>query len=175
MKKISTVFIGADHCGFKLKGKIIKFLQTKKLLVIDAGTFSKESCDYPLIAFKIGKNVVSSKNSRGILICKTGIGDSIAANKVKGVRAALCYNTKAARLSREHNDSNVLVLGSDFVKEKDAKKIINIWLETEFEGGRHLRRVKQIEKFEGRIPACRQTGADAIKKQKLRFMGAIAT
>jgi len=149
MMNVTTVFIGADHRGFGLKGKIIKFLESRKLMVIDVGTFSQDSCDYPLIAFKLGKNVVSSRNGRGILICKTGIGDSIAVNKVKGVRAALCYNTKAALLSREHNDSNVLVLGSDFVKEKDAQKIINIWLKTEFEGGRHLRRVNQIKKFEG--------------------------
>jgi len=146
-----SIFIGADHRGFGLKGKIIKFLKSRQLMVIDVGTFSQDPCDYPLIAFKLGKNVVSSRNGRGILICKTGIGDSIAVNKVKGVRAALCYNAKAARLSREHNDSNVLVLGSDFVKEKDAQKIINIWLKTEFQGGRHLRRVNQIRKFEGRM------------------------
>lgn len=146
-----SIFIGSDHRGFKLKEKIIKFLQTKKLLAIDVGTFTEESCDYPLIAFKLGKNVAVSPRNRGILICKTGIGDSIAANKVKGVRAALCYNTKAARLSRGHNDANVLVLGSDFVKEKEVRKIINIWLKTEFESGRHLRRVNQIRKFEGRM------------------------
>jgi len=146
-----SIFIGADHRGFKLKGKIIKFLKTKKIMVIDVGTFSEVSCDYPLIAFRLGKNVAASSRSRGILICKTGIGDSIAANKVKGVRAALCYNTKAARLSREHNDSNVLVLGSDFVKEKDARKIIDIWLKVEFEGGRHLRRIKQIKQFEKKV------------------------
>jgi len=149
MKNISTVYVGADHRGFRLKSKIIKFLQAKKLLAIDVGTFSDEPCDYPLIAFKLAKNVAASAKNRGILVCKTGIGDSIAANKVKGVRAALCYNAKAARLSREHNDSNVLVLGSDFVKEKDAKKIISIWLKTQFAGGRHLRRVNQIRKFEG--------------------------
>ncbi|MDP3142951.1 MAG: ribose 5-phosphate isomerase B [Candidatus Omnitrophota bacterium] len=151
MKSSNTVFVGADHRGFKLKAKIIKFLQDKKLLAIDVGAFNEEPCDYPLIAFKLAKNVAASKRNRGILVCKTGIGDSIAANKVKGMRAALCYNTKAARLSREHNDANVLVLGSDFVKEKDAQKIINIWLKTKFQGGRHLRRVNQIRKFEGRM------------------------
>jgi ribose 5-phosphate isomerase B len=148
MKKLNAIFIGADHRGFKLKEKIGKFLRGRKLMVIDVGTFSDASCDYPAIAFKLGKNVATSAQNRGILICKTGIGDSIAANKVKGVRAALCYNQKAARLSRQHNDANVLVLGSDFVKEKDASKIIDIWLKTEFEGGRHLRRVNQIRKFE---------------------------
>ena len=148
MKNLNIIFIGADHRGFKLKEKINKFLRDRRLLVIDVGAFSDAPCDYPLIAFKLGKNVAASSRNRGILICKTGIGDSIAANKVKGVRAALCCNQKAARLSREHNDANILVLGSDFVKEKDARKIINIWLRTEFKGGRHLRRIKQIGKFE---------------------------
>jgi len=151
MKSINTIFIGADHRGFKLKERIIKFLRDRKLLVIDVGAFNDAPCDYPLIVFKLGKNVAASTRNRGILICKTGIGDSIAANKVKGVRAALCYNQKAARLSRKHNDANVLVLGSDFVKEKAARKIINIWLKTEFQGGRHLRRVRQIKEFERKV------------------------
>lgn len=142
------IIIGADHRGFKLKEKIKAFLEAKGFIVKDAGTFSNEPCDYPEIAFKVGRDVVKSSNRRGILICKTGIGDSIAANKVREVRAALCYNIKAARLSRLHNDANVLVLGSDFVKEKTAKKIIEAWLNTNFEGGRHLRRINQIKRFE---------------------------
>ena len=92
----------------------------------------------------------SGRCSKGILICKSGIGNSIAANKVKGARAALCYNVKAARLSRQHNDANLLVLGSVFVKETLAKRILNVWLNTEFEGGRHLRRVQQIKEIEGK-------------------------
>lgn len=147
------ITIGADHRGFKLKEKIKAFLKAKGFSVKDAGAFSEESCDYPKIAFKVGKDVVGSQNRKGILICASGIGDSIAANKVKGVRAALCYNIKAARLSRRHNDANVLVLGSVFVKEKSAKKIIEVWLKTEFEAGRHLRRLNQIRSYEN---SCRR-------------------
>lgn len=147
---LTKISIGADHRGFKLKEKIKVFLKGKGFSVKDAGTFSEESCDYPKIAFKVAKEVARAKNRKGILICASGIGDSIAANKVKGVRAALCYNIKAARLSRQHNDANVLVLGSMFVKEKTVKKIIEAWLKTEFEAGRHLRRIKQIERFEKR-------------------------
>jgi ribose-5-phosphate isomerase (EC 5.3.1.6) len=144
----SKIIIGADHRGFKLKEKIKAFLEAKGFSVKDVGTFCEESCDYPKIAFKVGNQVAKSKNAKGILICASGIGDSIAANKVKGVRAALCYNIKAARLSRQHNDANVLVLGSMFVKEQSAKKIIETWVRTEFEGGRHLRRINQIRSFE---------------------------
>ncbi|MDP2940047.1 MAG: ribose 5-phosphate isomerase B [Candidatus Omnitrophota bacterium] len=148
ISRLPKIIIGADHRGFKLKEKIKLFLKAKGFAVEDKGTCSEEPCDYPKIAFKVGLGVVRAKNSRGILICKTGIGDSIAANKVKGVRAALCYNMKAARLSRQHNDANVLVLGSDFVREKLAKEIIETWLKIEFEGGRHLRRINQIKRFE---------------------------
>ncbi len=152
MKKIKNnlpkIIIGSDHRGFVLKEKIKEFLNSAGFTVKDAGTFSKEPCDYPQIAFRVGRGVAKAKNIRGILICKTGIGDAIAANKVKGIRASLCYNIKAARLSREHNDANILVLGSDFVKEKLAKEIIKVWLKTEFEGGRHLRRINQIKNFE---------------------------
>ena len=145
---LTKITIGADHRGYKLKEKLKGLLKANGFTVKDAGTFSQEPCDYPKIAFKVGKDVASSKNRKGILVCKTGIGDSIAANKVKGVRAALCYNKKAARLSRQHNDANILVLGSDFVNEKSAKEIIDTWLKTEFEGGRHLRRISQIKNFE---------------------------
>ncbi|MFZ5800695.1 MAG: ribose 5-phosphate isomerase B [Candidatus Omnitrophota bacterium] len=148
MKGIKEIFIGADHRGFKLKAKIAGLLKRKGFKVVDVGTLSEEPCDYPLIAFKVGKEAAKSPSRRGILICKTGIGDAIAANKVKGVRAALCYNLQAARLSRLHNDANVLVLGSDFVNEATAKKIISVWLKSEFEGGRHLRRINQIREFE---------------------------
>jgi ribose 5-phosphate isomerase B len=142
------IIIGADHRGFRLKKKIKSLLDKSGIEAIDAGAFSEEPCDYPAIAFKVGREVAKSKNFRGILICKTGIGDCIAANKVRGIRAALCYNIKAARFSRQHNDANVLVLGSDFVKEQLVKKIIDAWLKTPFEAGRHLRRINQIRKFE---------------------------
>ena len=139
------IAIGSDHGGFKLKQQIVSFLKKQKHRVKDFGTYSKESCDYPLIAHSVAKSVARRKYQRGILICKSGIGNSIVANKVKGVRAALCYNVKAAKLSRKHNDANVLALGALFTNISKSKQIIKIWLNTRFEGGRHLRRVKQIE------------------------------
>ena len=144
-KKIA---LGCDHGGFKLKKKVAIFLHKAGYDVIDFGAFSKESMDYPDTAYKAALAVSKHKADKGILICKSGIGNSIVANKVKGVRAALCYNIKAAKLSRQHNDANVLVLGSSFIKEGGAKKIITAWFEASFEGGRHLRRIKKIERIE---------------------------
>lgn len=141
------IAIGSDHGGFKLKQQIIRYLQQKHK-VEDFGAYSEESCDYPLIAYKVAKAVGSKKFSKGILICKSGIGNSIVANKVKGVRAALCYNIKAATLSRKHNDANVLVIGALFTNLPKAKNIISIWLKTKFEDGRHRRRLRQIERIE---------------------------
>jgi ribose 5-phosphate isomerase B len=145
------IAIGSDHGGFALKERIVKFLKGKKYKMMDFGTDSLESCDYPLIAYDVARAVAAKKADRGILICKTGIGNSIAANKVKGIRAALCYNIKAAELSRRHNDSNVLVLGALFTDAKNTEKIIRVWLKTKFEGGRHQRRVKQIERIEKNV------------------------
>lgn len=145
------IAIGSDHGGFKLKEKIVIFLKSRKYQVNDFGAFSEESCDYPLIAYDVAKKVASKKNNKGILICKSGIGNCIVANKVKGIRAALCYNIKAAKLSRLHNDANVLVLGAVFTNFTKAKGIIETWLNTDFEGGRHLRRVKQIEGIENNV------------------------
>lgn len=142
------IVIGSDHGGFELKEKIIEFLKAKKYEVKDSGTHSLESCDYPLIAYEVAKSVARKTKDRGILICKTGIGNSIVANKVKGIRAALCNSVIAAQMSRKHNDSNILVMGSRFVNISKAKKMIEIWLNTEFEGGRHLRRIRQIERIE---------------------------
>lgn len=146
MKKIA---IGCDHGGFALKQKLLPFLKKMKLQVSDAGAFSEESMDYPDTAYKVASAVSRKKADAGILICKSGIGNCIVANKAKGVRAALCYNIKAAILSRKHNDANVLVLGSVFVNEERAKKIVKAWLNTPFEGGRHLRRIQKIERIEG--------------------------
>ena len=143
------VFIGADHRGYYLKQKIMQFLQSRGYDVVDMGTYVKGvSCDYPLISKKVALAVVKTRGSRGILACMTGIGHSIAANKVRGIRAALCYNKKAAVLSRTHNDANILIVGSKFVSQKDIFSIVTTWLKTEFEGGRHLRRVNQIKKIE---------------------------
>ena len=145
---MKRIIIGSDHAGFKLKNEIIKLLKKKRFFVRDVGAFCEESCDYPVFASAVAKAISLGKYKKGILICKSGIGNSIVANKFKGVRAALCYNVLAARLSRQHNDSNVLILGSAFVKKALARKIVDVWINTEFEGGRHLRRVNLIKKIE---------------------------
>lgn len=147
--KEKHIAIGSDHGGFFLKEKLRVYLKKKGYTVKDAGCFNQESCDYPTYAYAVAKEVSSGRCSKGILICKSGIGNSIAANKVKGVRAALCYNLKAACLSREHNDANLLVLGSLFVTETLAKRMVTLWLNTKFEGGRHLRRLRKIQEIEG--------------------------
>jgi ribose 5-phosphate isomerase B len=142
------IIIGSDHAGFELKEKMARYLHKKGFDVKDAGCYSKERCDYPEFAYKVAKAVSGRKYRRGMLICYTGIGNAIVANKLSGVRAALCYNVRAAELSRMHNDSNILVLGSLFVDEKNARRIIDIWLKTGFEGGRHRRRLNILRKIE---------------------------
>lgn len=149
--KRSTIFIGADHRGFELKGRIITLLKEFGHEVVDAGSYDLEPCDYPAIAYEVASNVARLKGGRGILVCMSGIGHSIAANKVPGVYAALCYNQEAAMLSRQHNNSNVLVLGAKFVSQKELFEIVKVWLSTEFEGGRHLRRIKQIKAMETKL------------------------
>jgi RpiB/LacA/LacB family sugar-phosphate isomerase len=151
MKNYKIILIGSDHAGFDLKEKIKPYLEDKGFKIKDIGTNSRERCDYPAFAYELAKAVSLRKYSRGILICKSGIGNSIVANRLPGVRAALCYNVTATRLSREHNDSNVLVLGSAFVNSALAKRIINIWLNTQFKGGRHKRRLNQIRNIEEKI------------------------
>lgn len=146
-----AILIASDHAGFNLKEKLRPYLEGKGFLLKDLGTCSRERCDYPEFAYRLAKQVSEAKFKQGILICKSGIGNSIVANRLRGVRAALCYNIKAARLSREHNDSNVLVLGSSFVNTSLAKKIAWVWLTTEFKGGRHSRRLNQIKEIENVI------------------------
>lgn len=145
------IIIGSDHGGFRLKEKLKAFLQAKGYRVVDAGCFNPEPCDYPRSAYEVSRRVAKGEFTRGILICKSGIGNSIAANKLKGVRAALCYNLKAAGLSRRHNDANILVLGAMFVNAALAKRMAGLWLKTGFEGGRHLRRVNQIKEIEAKL------------------------
>lgn len=140
-----TIAIGADHGGFRLKAKIIEYLRGKNLEFKDFGTFDEESCDYPDVAKDVAKNVASKNFYKGILICGTGIGISIAANKFKGIRAALCSDTFSAKMSRAHNDSNILCLGQRVIGEGLALEIVEAWLNTEFEGGRHKIRVDKIE------------------------------
>ena len=140
------IAIGADHGGYDYKEEILGLLQSKGYEVKDFGTFSKDSCDYPVIAKAVAKDVAAGNFDRGILICGTGIGMSIAANKIKGIRAALCSDTFSARATREHNDSNILCLGARVIGNKLAEDIVKIWLETPFSNEeRHLRRIGMIE------------------------------
>ena len=148
MDPIKKIIIGSDHAGFALKQKLTAYLIKRGLKVKDAGTCSPERCDYPEFAYKVAEAISRGRFRRGILICYTGIGNSIVANKLNGVRAALCYNAQAALLSRRHNDSNVLVLGSLFINERTAKKIIDVWLNTKFEAGRHRHRLNILKKIE---------------------------
>jgi RpiB/LacA/LacB family sugar-phosphate isomerase len=145
---MKRIIIGSDHAGFRLKQSLKSYLLSLGFEVKDLGTYSLKRCDYPQIAYSLAYQVSSGNFSRGILICKTGIGNSIVANRLPGIRAALCYNTKAAKLSREHNDSNVLVLGRAFVSNSQAKRITRTWINTGFCGGRHKRRLNQIKKIE---------------------------
>ena len=151
---MTKLLIAADHAGFVLKEKLKAYLQKKAISVKDLGTYSQERCDYPLYAYELAKNISSGKFKRGILICKSGVGTSIVANRLPGVRAALCDNLKITKLSRQHNDSNVLVLGSAFVKADLAKRMVWAWLNTKFLGGRHLRRIRLINQIDKRIRSC---------------------
>ncbi len=144
MDKIK-IAIGSDHGGFEYKASIIKALQDKGYEVVDMGTYSPESCDYPIIAKKVARAVAKGDFEKGILVCGTGIGMSMAANKVKGIRAAVCGDTFSARATRAHNNANILCLGQRVVGEGLALDIVDIWLTTKFEGGRHERRVNMIE------------------------------
>lgn len=144
------VALGADHRGFALKEELKRWLATSGHEVIDFGPESSDRVDYPDYAFKVADAVARHQADRGILICSTGIGMSIAANKVRGVRAALANSVRLARLSREHNDSNVLCLGADVVSGTEARRITGVWLRTEFAGGRHARRVRKLGRV-GRV------------------------
>jgi len=139
------IALGCDHGGYELKSKIMAYLDGINIQFEDFGTYSTDSVDYPLYARRVARKVASGEFDRGILICSTGIGVSIVANKVKGVRAALVHDKLTASLTRLHNNSNVLAMGGMIVDHKLAMEIVDIWLSTEFEGGRHQRRVGQIE------------------------------
>ena len=143
------IVIATDHGGFKLKESLVRFLKSKGHTVKDMGSFSEEACDYPVIGYKAAKLVASKSYQRGVLICKTGIGMSMVANKVRGVRAALCDREDIAFSSKEHNDSNVIVFAANIVTPGKAKKILSSWLGAGHLGGRHARRVGQIKKIEG--------------------------
>ncbi|MCS7250270.1 MAG: ribose 5-phosphate isomerase B [candidate division WOR-3 bacterium] len=140
--------IGADHRGFRLKEELKKFLKGKNYQIKDFGTFSEEPCDYPDFAFPLSEALVKKKINRGILICGSGLGMTISANKVKGIRAALCLNKEMAKMARNHNNANILVLAANFTSLKEAKKIVLTFLNENFEGGRHLRRINKIKNYE---------------------------
>ncbi|MCG0275760.1 MAG: ribose 5-phosphate isomerase B [Thermosediminibacteraceae bacterium] len=142
------VAVACDHGGLNLKQEIIKLLEQKGIEYEDLGTFSEEPVDYPDIAFNLAEAVARGEYDRGIIICGTGIGVSIAANKVKGIRAALCHDVYSARMSRLHNDANVLALGGRVIGPGLAREIVEEWLKAEFEGGRHQRRIDKISSYE---------------------------
>ena len=145
-KKIA---IGADHAGFELKNVLIGYLKSKGYMVKDFGTFSVESTDYPLFAYKVAKAVSRGEYDRGVLICTTGIGMSIVANKVKGIRAALVNDMEMARISRLHNNANIISLGTNYVDAKLGAEILDVFLNTDFDvGERHHRRIDEIRMIE---------------------------
>lgn len=143
------IIIASDHAGYKLKKSLIEFLD-KKYSVKDFGTDSEESVDYPDFGFSASEKVAQGEFDRGILICGTGIGMSIVANKVKGIRAALCNSVKIAKFSRQHNDANILVLPGRFMNKDLAIEIVKTWLNTGFNSGRHKRRIDKIEAYENK-------------------------
>ena len=143
---MENVFIGCDHAGFALKQDIVKVLQGLSLTVKDLGCDCEEtSVHYPLFAYQVVQAILANPGSRGILICGTGLGMSIAANRFQGIRAALCHELYTARMSRLHNDANLLVLGGRIVGPGLAQEIVNVWFTTSFEGGRHQERLNLIE------------------------------
>ena len=142
--KSKKVVLASDHAGFKLKEEIKKFLIKKKRKVLDLGTANDSSVDYPDYAHLLSKKMEKNKNQFGILICGSGAGMSMAANKHKNIRAALCYDIKSTKLSRLHNNANVMTIGAKLTKKNVALKCVSTFLKTDFDGGRHSRRVKKI-------------------------------
>ena len=141
MKKI---FISSDHAGYKLKEQIKKYLKTKKLICFDLGPSSTKKVDYPIYAHKLAKRVKTSKKNVGILVCGSGTGMCITANKHKNIRAAQCFSLKSTKLSRLHNDANIITLGSRLINRKKACTFVKVFLNTNFEGGRHKIRIRRI-------------------------------
>ena len=142
------IAIGSDHGGYELKEELKKVLEEKGLEYKDCGAYSTDRVDYPIVAKEVSKSVAEKVCEKGILICRSGYGMAMVANKFKGVRSAPCFCTRAAQFSRLHNDSNVLSLGADYVTVEEAKEILSTWLETEFEGGRHQERLDLVTEIE---------------------------
>lgn len=154
------IAVGADHAGYRLKEYLAARLREEGHEVVDMGTHSEERTDYPLYAFRVAEAVAAGEAERGVLVCGTGIGMCIAANKVRGVRAALCWSVETAELSRRHNDANVICLGGRLLEPGEAWRILDVWLRTPFDGGRHARRLALIEEYERRAcgPAAGEGG-----------------
>ena len=145
---MKMIAIGSDHGGYKLKEEIKKYLEEKEIEYIDCGTFNEESVDYPEIAKAVTLEIENKKCDKGIVICRSGIGMSIVANKFKGIRCAKCDNEEEAKFSRMHNDANMLALGADYVDISKAIRIVRTWIATGFQGGRHEERLKIIKEIE---------------------------
>jgi|TARA_B110000438_G_scaffold86731_1_gene86256 ribose 5-phosphate isomerase B len=141
---LKKIFISSDHAGFKLKENIKIFLSKKKINIIDLGPKNNDRVDYPDYAHKVAKMVTKNKNFIGILVCGSGMGMNMAANRHKNIRAAQCFNTKSTKLSRLHNDANIITLGARLLTKKNALNCVSIFLNTKFEGGRHNKRIKKI-------------------------------
>jgi ribose 5-phosphate isomerase B len=145
----NAIVIGSDHAGFKLKERIKKDLETMGIPIEDVGVFSEDRSDYPIYSARVASKVSNGTFKRGIVICGSGIGASIVANRFKRVRAALCVTPEMGTMSRSHNDANVLVLGQRVMTFETASEILKLWLTTPFEGGRHAHRVEQIDTVDG--------------------------
>ncbi len=144
-KIFKTVCIASDHAGYKLKEDIKNYLIDKNLSIFDIGPFNEKSVDYPDYAKKLGHRIKLKRSDVGILVCGSGTGMAISANKIKSIRAAVCYNLRSTRLSRQHNNANIISLGSRLINKKLSFKLVEIFLNTKFEGGRHLKRIKKIQ------------------------------
>ncbi len=143
------IIIGADHGGYELKNHLTEWLKEQNYEVKDIGVFTSDSVDYPDLAKQVASEVADGNFDRGILVCGSGVGVAIAANKINGIRAANCHDVVLARLSREHNNTNVITLGGRFVAKDLAYEILKVWLNTEFSGGRHEKRIEKIKELEG--------------------------
>jgi ribose 5-phosphate isomerase B len=142
------IAIACDHGGFRLKNVLIENMKAQGVEVVDFGTYSEESCDYPDYASKAAKAVANGECDRGVVVCGTGIGVTITANKVKGIRCALCHDVFSAKATRAHNDANMIAMGQRVIGEGLAVEILNAWLHTEFEGGRHIKRIEKMMALE---------------------------
>jgi ribose 5-phosphate isomerase B len=141
------ISLGSDHRGYQVKERLKKLLGSFNIDYVDQGTFNEEPCDYPDFAKKVAADVIKSNSDFAILICGSGLGMSIAANRFKGVRAALCLTAEMAQMARKHNNANILVLSANFTEIIELKNILNSWLNSDFEGGRHEQRIRKIDKF----------------------------